>query len=162
MREERLAQHVWEPACGMGHLVQPLLKAGYTVRASDLVDRPQIGGGYFPEVLDFLGLENIEPWKGDILTNPPYRYATEFVYRALQLVQDGAKVCMFLKLTFLEGRERRQLFCTCPPRTVYVFSRRVLCAKNGDFTSYESSAVAYAWFVWEKGYHGNTIVRWIN
>jgi len=36
------------------------------------------------------------------------------------------------------------------------------CAKNGDFEKYTSSAVAYAWFVFEKGYKGDTIVRWIN
>jgi len=24
------------------------------------------------------------------------------------------------------------------------------------------SAVAYAWFIWEKGYKGDTIVKWIN
>lgn len=24
------------------------------------------------------------------------------------------------------------------------------------------SAVAYAWYVWQKGYKGNTIVKWIN
>ena len=34
--------------------------------------------------------------------------------------------------------------------------------KNGDFKSYTSSAIAYAWFVWLKGYQGKTIVEWIN
>lgn len=34
--------------------------------------------------------------------------------------------------------------------------------KNGDFESTTSSAVAYAWYVWQKGYKGNTIVKWIN
>ena len=24
------------------------------------------------------------------------------------------------------------------------------------------SAVAYAWYVWEKGYKGETIIKWIN
>ena len=24
------------------------------------------------------------------------------------------------------------------------------------------SAVAYAWYIWQKGYKGNTIVKWIN
>ena len=30
------------------------------------------------------------------------------------------------------------------------------------FDKYTSSAVAYAWFVFEKGYKGDTIVKWIN
>lgn len=25
-----------------------------------------------------------------------------------------------------------------------------------------ASAVAYAWYVWEKGYQGDTVVKWIN
>jgi hypothetical protein len=24
------------------------------------------------------------------------------------------------------------------------------------------SAVAYAWYIWEKGYKGDTILRWFN
>ena len=44
---------------------------------------------------------------GDIVTNPPYRYATEFIEKALSLVYSGNKVCMFLKVQFLEGKARR-------------------------------------------------------
>nr|DAL54124.1 MAG TPA_asm: adenine-specific methyltransferase [Caudoviricetes sp.] len=33
---------------------------------------------------------------------------------------------------------------------------------NGDFDSIGGSAAAYAWFVWEKGYKGETIVKWFN
>lgn len=33
---------------------------------------------------------------------------------------------------------------------------------NGNFAAMEGSAVCYAWFVWEKGYKGDTIVRWFN
>ena len=69
---------------------------------------------------------------------------------------------MFLRLLFLESQSRRKLFEKQPPKTVYVFSKRVNCAKNGDFVTYDSSAVAYAWFVWEKGYTGETVVKWIN
>ena len=31
---------------------------------------------------------------------------------------------------------------------------------NGEF-DLGSSAVCYAWFVWEKGFKGETIIRWI-
>jgi len=40
-----------------------------------------------------------------------------------------------------------------------------LCAKNGEFEKMIAaggSAVAYAWFVWEKDYKGDTVVKWIN
>jgi len=32
---------------------------------------------------------------------------------------------------------------------------------NGQFDKYKVSAVAYAWFVWERGFKGETIVKWI-
>ena len=33
---------------------------------------------------------------------------------------------------------------------------------NGDFDVLNGSATAYAWFVWEKGYKGETVVKWFN
>lgn len=34
---------------------------------------------------------------------------------------------------------------------------------NGDFErTAQSGAVSYAWFIWEKGYQGDTVVRWFN
>ena len=72
---------------------------------------------------------------------------------------------MLLKLTFLEGKARyRDLFSRFPPKTVYVFTDRLMCAKNGDFERMKAgggSAVAYAWFVWEKGYTRPTQIDWI-
>ena len=99
---------------------------------------------------------------GDIVTNPPYKFAKEFVLQALKVIAEGRKVCMFLKLTFLEGKDRKEMFKEYPPKTVYVSSSRILCARNGDFDSFDSSATAYAWFVWEKGYKGDTVIKWIN
>ena len=69
-----------------------------------------------------------------------------------------------LKLTFLEGKARRKFFDKYPPRYIYVFSERLLCAKNGDFEAMRKgggSAVAYAWFVWYKGYTGSPEVKWL-
>ena len=33
---------------------------------------------------------------------------------------------------------------------------------NGDFDSIGGSAAAYAWFVWEKGFKGEPVIRWFN
>jgi len=150
---------IWECACGEKHLSNVFTNwGGYDVRSSDLYDR--CGN----EVFDFLSIENTH-WDGNIITNPPYKFALDFVYKALQIVPDGKKVCMFLKIQFLEGKARRELFRSHPPKVVYVSSSRLLCAPNGDFehaTKNGGSAVAYAWFVWEKGFNGDTIVKWIN
>jgi hypothetical protein len=37
-----------------------------------------------------------------------------------------------------------------------------MCVKDGDFSIKGSSAIAYAWFVWEKGFTGAPIIKWIN
>ena len=157
LQVETFSDHVWEPACGEKHLSKVFEGDGYQVRSSDLVDR--CGN----EVYDFLSEENTL-WDGDIITNPPYKFATQFVQKAVDIIPNGRKVAMFLKLQFLEGKERRKLFEKYPPHTVYVSSSRILCAPNGKFEEQRKtgSAVAYAWFVWEKGYKGDTIIKWIN
>jgi hypothetical protein len=154
LENERFTDPVWEPACGEGHITKVLQDYIYDVYSSDLVER-----GFGDAGVDFLN-NGRNSWEGDIITNPPYKYAKEFVEEALRLVKPGHKVAMFLKLTFLEGQARRELFNLYPPRTVYVSSARLQCGKNGDFTG--GSMVAYAWFVWEKGYAGPTYLKWIN
>lgn len=156
--KEETFKNIWECACGEKHLSKVFENAGYKVRSSDIVDR--CGN----EVFDFLSIQN-QKWDGDIITNPPYKYAIDFVYKALQIIPEGRKVAMFLKVQFLEGKERKRLFKTFPPKVVYVSSSRILCAKNADFKKMREgggSAVAYAWFVWEKGYKGPSILKWIN
>lgn len=158
---EKFYPYVWECACGEGHLSEVLKRHGYYVRSSDIIDRGYPG----TEILDFLKVTVDEmnmQYTRDIITNPPYKYAKEFVEHALDISMDGTKVAMFLKLQFLEGKARKALFKKYPPTKLYVSSERLKCAPNGNFEKVKSSAVAYAWFIWEKGYKGETIVRWFN
>lgn len=152
---ERFKSPILEPSCGEGHISRQLIANGYEVVSRDLVDR-----GY-GEVKDFLSASG-ETWGGDIITNPPYSFAQEFVEHALSMVETGRKVAMFLKLTFLEGKKRAVFFKDNPPIRIWVSSSRLKCAINGDFESTGGSATAYAWFVWEKGYKGHPEIRWFN
>lgn len=157
LAEEKFSPVIWECACGEGHLSKVLEQHGFEVISTDLIYR-----GYGdPEPLDFLK-ESLADFEGDIITNPPYKYALDFVKQGLNSVQTGKKVAMFLKLQFLEGKGRKQFFLENPPKTVYVSSSRLICAMNGEFEKYPSSVVAYAWFVWEKGFTGDPIIKWIN
>lgn len=157
---EQFSPYIWEPACGEKHMSNVLEAHGYNVRNSDLFNR----GISDIEIIDFLHATKLEVDRPrDIITNPPYKYAQEFIEKALELVEDGGKVAMFLKITFLEGKKRKELFKKYPPKVLYVSSSRLRCAMNGDFEKYaKSNAVAYGWFVWEKGYTGNPIIKWIN
>lgn len=155
LKLERFAHNVWECACGAGHLSKVLEEHGYNVASTDLVYR-----GYGTGGVDFLKSDVV--FDGDIVTNPPYKYAKEFAQHAIESVTDGHKVAMFLRLQFLEGKSRRALFDKYPPKTVYVASGRISCAMGGDFKNYNGGAQAYAWFIWEKGYTGSTTVKWFN
>jgi hypothetical protein len=150
---EQFDNMIWECACGEGHLSKAMEEFGKDVFSTDKFDRG------FGQRCDFL-TEHME-WHGDIITNPPYKYAQEFVQKSIKILKEGKKVAMFLKIQFLEGQGRRKLFNESPPKIVYVFSKRQSCAMNGEFDKYPTSAVAYAWFVWEKGYKGETMVRWL-
>jgi hypothetical protein len=155
---EKFDKNIWENACGEGHLSNELIKQGYNVYSSDLIDR-----GYGEGNVNFLEYNN--SWNGDIITNPPYKFAKEFIEKSIEIIPDGNKVAMFLKIQFLEGKARKVLFKKYPPKIIYVSSSRLLCAKNADFKSMKEgggSAVAYAWFVWQKGFNGKTTIEWFN
>lgn len=162
LQQEEFNHYVWECACGEGHISEVLKKHGYNVKSSDLYNR-----GYLStEIIDFLQYtseQRKQEISRDIITNPPYKYAKEFVQRALEISADGTKIAMFLKLTFLESKSRKMLFEKYPPKTVYVSRSRLKCAKNGNFEAEKNNtAVAYAWYVWQKGFNGNPIIKWIN
>ena len=152
LQVECFSRNILEPCCGQGHISKELVKNGYTVTSSDLINR-----GY-GNVKDLLLWAH---WNGDIITNPPYKNAVKYVKHCLDIVDDGAKVAMFLKITFLEGKERLKFFKEYPPRHVYVYSSRRLCALNGDFENSTTTAVCYCWYVWVKGFKGEPVIRWI-
>ena len=151
--------NIWEPCCGMNHITAVLRNNLYNVRTSDIVDRVHDGS---VEIIDFLSYQ--DTWDGDIITNPPFKYATEFVYKCLDILKPGAKLAMFLKLTFLETKKRKKLFKKYPPKVIYISSSRLGCSQTGTFdkTGNAVSAVAYCWYIWEKGYKGDTILKWFN
>lgn len=160
LKEEKFIPYVWECACGGGHLAEVLEKHGYNVKSSDIINR----GYKDTEIIDFLKITKEDAKQfisRDIITNPPYKYAKEFVEKAHEISMNSTKIAMFLKLTFLESESRRELFEKYPPKKIYVFTKRVKCAKNGEFEKLGASAVAYAWFIWEKGFKGNPIIKWL-
>lgn len=153
---ERFDKCIWEPACGEGYIAKVLKDHNHIVRCTDLIDR-----GFGEGHVDFL--KCTKPWNGDIITNPPYKYAKEFVEKALALIPNHSKVAMFLKIQFLEGKARKKLFEKYPPKCVYVSSSRLKCARNGVFRKgNDNNAMCYAWFVWEKGFNGEPVIRWFN
>lgn len=169
-----IAHKVFEPSCGEGHLSKWLVEHGHDVLSTDLVDRGYgIGGIDFFKVggmfCDCQGTKLLGEWANgetfDILTNPPYNVSLDYVLHAIELIPDDGHVLMFLKTSWLEGKERkRRLFDINPPRYLYQFSGRIVCAMNGDFERMKKcgSAVGYAWYVFNKTNPKHKCeIRWI-
>ena len=150
IRHEVFDGDIWEPACGDGAMSEVLAETGCKVRSSDLVDR-----GYGAAGVDFLAADRRA---SNIVTNPPYHSAEGFAAKGLELA--SRKVCLLLRLAFLEGAARqRSLFSVAPPARVWVFSERITFYPKGAVQA-GSGTVAYAWFVWDKDATGPTELRW--
>jgi hypothetical protein len=156
----------YEPCVGQGHIAKVLKMHFPNAKhyASDLVYR-----GYGIGGIDFLKDDVLNKvLKGKkvdwIITNPPFKYAMEFVDRSLKLTNIG--VAMFLKIQFLEGVNRKNWFIQSPLKYVYVFSKRQNPMKDGlEYNPQTgkkwSSTMCFCWFVWEQGYDGEPILRWL-
>ncbi len=161
LKEIGISQNLWECACGKGHLSKPLVELGYDVLSTDLVNR-----GY-GETENFF--TSNRKWNGDIITNPPFKNAVDFIEKSMELLQNGKKAIFLLKIQFLETESRKELFKRCGLKRVIVNSNRICCAMNGDFdlyfkkkgNRYTGGTQCYAWFVFEKGYTGNPILDFV-
>ena len=151
LKREVFNGNIWECACGEGDISEVFLKKGFDVKSTDLIDRGFGDVGNFFEI-DFVA--------DNIVTNPPYKHALEFVNEAKK--KSTRKIAMFLKTVFLESEKRRTMFedKEFPLKTVYQFSKRVTLYKNGVKMK-NSGMIAYAWYVWEKGYCGKPTIEWI-
>ena len=145
---------IWECAGGEGHLSNRLKELGYSVYSSDIVDR----NGACDDVIDFLKTD--KKWSGTILTNPPFKYSTEFVNSALDKLTDGTAI-FFLKIQFIESKARYiNLFSKNKPHSIWAHVTRQKTAKCADFSD-ANNAFMYAWFVWKKNYHETTKLYWL-
>lgn len=151
---EKFEGAIWEPACGAGDMSRVLESAGYDVISTDLVDR-----GYGQPRQDFL--MEWAPRAPNIVTNPPFKLAEEFVLKALAL--STGKVAILARLAWLEGKQRRELFENTPLARVWVFAGR-LHMQKGEIAGASGAGgmLAFAWFVWEHGHKGPPALGWVS
>ena len=156
-------KNILEPCVGGGHIANVLKEYSMeNVTVIDVVDRGYEG----TIVTDFLN------WKPDkeydtIITNPPYSLASEFVKKCIDILSQNGKLAMFLKIQFLEGLKRKELFDKFPPKYVYVFRKRMQIFNEGiEFNPKTgkrwSSLLCNAWYIWDKKCNTEPIIRWID
>lgn len=159
LQHEEMVGTILEPCCGMGHMVEGILKSDITnkIIATDLIDR-----GYGETGLDFLS-ESYPYVKeiGTVIINPPFKLIERFVNKSIEIAEN--KVILFARNQFVESESRYEnIFANNPPSRIYQYVDRVACAKDGDFNKPMSSNMAFSWFVWDKQNETiETIFKWI-
>ncbi len=146
---ETFKGRIWEPAAGEGHISEVLKAHGLDVVSSDIEDR-----GY-GQVADFF---DTTIQCDHIITNPPFSMKLWFAEHALYVAQK--KVALLLPLTFLETPRRAKFLTNSPLKAMYLFSYRIWLSPKG-YRGTEAKKKCFAWFVWEKRWKGEPVIRWL-
>lgn len=146
---------ILEPCCGKGAISKVLEGYGYKVKSSDIATEDNI---YGEKGIDALRIDKVSD---NIITNPPYnKKILNKIVEHLSIIY-VKKMALLLRLTFLESEGRREFLSSLPLKSIYVFSSRVTMYPENEEKPENSGTTAYAWFVWEKGYVGQTVIEWI-
>ncbi|MES0008518.1 hypothetical protein NKJ64_25655 [Mesorhizobium sp. M0062] len=152
---------IWDPACGLGRIVVEARAAGFVAIGSDIIKRSEL----CELRSDFLS-RSFRPEFSNIVMNPPFGLAEEFVREAIDIVPNGGKVAAILPLVWLSGfSTKRDWLPLSPLKTVYPISPRpsmppgrVIEAgiRPGNGTK------DFSWLVWQKGYSSPPTVVFMN
>lgn len=149
-QHETFEGSIWEPAAGDGAMAK-VIKHYYPdsiICATDLYDHGFDSDVYFQSPVNFLEVKKSEETFDNIITNPPYNIADDFINKSLEMA--NKKVAMLVRLPYLEGQKRyNTLYSVRPPNRVWVFSERITFYKKGAKKK-GNGTTAYAWFIWDK------------
>jgi hypothetical protein len=144
------AGHWLEPSVGEGNIVRAaqsyrndITWTGLDIRPTKFIqNQGSISGTYF--VGDFLKPDLFLPRRYDVcIANPPYRFAAEFLEKALTVADT---VIMLLRVGFLSSERRADFMRTMTP-DVYILPNRP------HFTDAGSDSTDYAWMAWPRSRH---------
>jgi hypothetical protein len=152
LRVEQLPHWLWEPCAGRGAIVNVLRDRGHAAIASDVCDY----GFPLHFARDFLTVAKAPAGVECILTNPPFQIITEFVAHALDLCP---RVIVLARLAFFESTRRTDILEKRGLARVHVFRRRLpMMHRDSWLSPRASSAISFAWLVWDRGHRGPTTV----
>ncbi len=130
---------ILDPCCGKGEISKLLKREGYKVKEID-IEAHKFGVGKKQDFLSYYRKVS------NIVANPPFNIALEFIKHALDLAYK--KVCIVTRLAFLETNLRhRELFMLYPPTSIMLFSRRIDFRPNGNLFG---GGLASIWIIWDK------------
>lgn len=159
--EESYEGRVWDPACGLGRIIEAAESSGLEAFGTDLIER----SSRCVETFDFLYGHQAREFT-NIVSNPPFKHAEEFVIQALCLVPDGGKVTMLLPLVWLSGfSSKRAWLPKSPLSTVMPISPRPSMPPGAVIEAgirAGNGTKDFAWFTWTKGYDEKPNVMFLN
>ncbi|WP_428668073.1 hypothetical protein [Reyranella sp.] len=141
---------VWECACGDGAMSRILAEGNITF-ATDLVARGGYAGG-----VDFLLEQKL--MAPNIVTNPPFKLWQQFANHALDL--GAEKVVLLGRVLNLEGKAASALMQRRGLARVLVSAGRVDILPPGAKSTGKGGIIAYAWYVFERGFRGDPVIKW--
>lgn len=150
---------ILEPACGQGHISKTLkeMLPNFNIISTDLINR-----GYGQGGVNFLTHDYGRTFN-TVITNPPFSLAKEFIEKGLEIADKY--VIMLCKIQLLEGLKRKDMFLNTPLKYVYIHTTRQATWKEGKPTDSKgkkwATTMCLAWFVWDKEYEGEPVIRWI-
>lgn len=158
---ENFEGNILEPCCGAGAIVKVLRDYNKSVDYCDLNNEFSLTG-IFKNFKDFIN-DDFDRYD-NIITNPPYSLAKEFILKAKQITND--KIAMLLPLNYLHGVTRYNeiyLDKEFPLKSVCVFCRYGMLEETiRDDGTYRTGMMVYAWYIWDKSYKDEPIIRWLN
>lgn len=145
---------IWEPAAGDGAMVREMESLGMVVRASDLVDR-----GCEADIRSFYDFPVAVA--SAIVTNPPFAECgwgngkARWLKHALDVL-DVEYMALLLNWTFPGAGGLASFWAQHPPARVYLMRWKI------DFTGQGAPPMLNGWFVWDKQWKGETVLRMLD
>jgi hypothetical protein len=161
----KIPTKVVEPCAGRGNIAVELKRCGYDVKAFDLNEYADC---HYPVEAghDVMILPKVEGYDG-FVTNPPY-FKDLPRKIAEKAIPEYEYTAMFLRLTFLEGQKRKQLFTKHTPSDIIILSDRVkfeanLVQEPIDFENQIGGMISYMWIIWDKKTDNkDTKIKWVS
>lgn len=152
--ERPLIGAVLDPCCGVETSSPVCAPMAFMHRGADIRDR---AAGQFPVMGYAQSLFDARP--DSVVSNLPYGLAQDFIDSCLTTTTD--RVCVLLRLAFLEGQKRSEWWQRVPLARVWVCGKRVSMPPGGTDIPAKGGSIAYAWFVFERGHTGSPVLGWL-
>lgn len=156
-----LLDDIVEPCAGRGNISVELQRCGHKVHSFDLYKYNHTLCD-IEHNKDVLTLEKPVTARS-LVTNPPYHKDLPRKI-AEKGISEYEVTALLVRLTFLEGKKRKELFSKHPPSDILFFSDRIKFSTDHiepvDKNDQIGGMIAYCWVVWNKR-HKNTSCKWV-